>query len=370
MGIYEDLKVQTIINGSGKMTYLGSSVLSEEVREAMAQAGSRYVSMDELMTRAGQKAAQLCGSEDGMITCGASSGIIAAVAGIITGGNPLLTEQIPHPATEKRKIILQKGHVIDFGAPIRQMIEIGGGIVEEVGTVNRTRSYHIEESIGEDTAAILHVQSHHAVQTDMVPLEEVVKIAAARKIPVIVDAAAEEDLRKYTASGADLVIFSGAKALEGPTSGLVVGRRRYIEMCRAQMKGVCRPMKVGKENIAGLLRAMMGYEERRKGEKALQDEILSCLKEGLSGLPGISLQISPDSAGRAISRLKITVHERKCGLNAMELDVRLKEGEPAVYTRNHHADLGYIELDPRPMRKEDCETVIRKMKEILSPETA
>ena len=135
MGIYEELNVHTIINCSGKMTYLGSSVLSKEVGEAMVQAGGRYVSMDELMVRAGKKAAELCGSEDGMITCGASSGIIAAVAGIITGGNPLLTEQIPHPDTRKRQIILQKGHVIDLGAPIRQMSEDGGGIVRGVGTV-------------------------------------------------------------------------------------------------------------------------------------------------------------------------------------------------------------------------------------------
>ena len=370
MEIYEELNVHTIINCSGKMTYLGSSVLSKEVGEAMVQAGGRYVSMDELMVRAGKKAAELCGSEDGMITCGASSGIIAAVAGIITGGNPLLTEQIPHPDTRKRQIILQKGHVIDFGAPIRQMIEVGGGIVREVGTVNKTNPYHIEESIGGEAAAILYVQSHHAVQTDMVGLKEVTAIAASHGIPVIVDAAAEEDLRKYTAAGADLVIYSGAKALEGPTSGLVVGKRRYIEMCRAQSKGVCRSMKVGKENIAGLLKAMMLYEERQRSRKYRWDDILKCLYDGLKGLSEIKTEISPDSAGRAISRLKITVNREACRITALELDTRLREGEPAVYARNHHADLGYIELDPRPMRLEDCGIVIDRIKEILKPERA
>ena len=121
MGIYEELNVKPVINCAGKMTYLGSSVLSEEVLQAMAEAGRNYVSMETLMEAAGRKAAALCGAEDAMITCGASNGIIAAVAGVITEGRSLLVEQIPNPHTQKRRILIQKGHMIYFGAPIRQM---------------------------------------------------------------------------------------------------------------------------------------------------------------------------------------------------------------------------------------------------------
>lgn len=362
MGIYEELKVKPVINCAGKMTYLGSSVLSEEVIRAMAEAGRSYVSIDDLMDAAGNKAAELCSAEDAMITCGASNGIIAAVAGVITGGNMLLVEQIPNPRTQKRKIIIQMGHMIHFGAPIRQMIELGGGIPEEVGTVSKTLPYHIEDSIDQETAGILYVQSHHAVQTDMVPLNKVIEIASRHQIPVIVDAAAEEDMRKYTEAGADLVIYSGAKAFEGPTSGVIVGKKHYITMCRKQTKGVCRPMKVGKENIAGLLKAMMLYEERCRGKEEEQEKILDVLYQGLDGVPGIQAEICGDVAGRNIKRLKLRIDG---AISAEELDHRLKLGDTVIYTRNHHADLGYIELDPRPMSMEDCDIVIGRIKEIL-----
>ncbi|KAF0657198.1 hypothetical protein L245_40575 [Salmonella enterica subsp. enterica serovar Worthington str. BCH-4719] len=33
----------------------------------------------------------------------------------------------------------------------------------------------------------------------------------------------------YYRVGADLVIYSGAKAIEGPTSGLVIGKTQYAD---------------------------------------------------------------------------------------------------------------------------------------------
>ena len=365
MSIYEELNVPRVINCAGKMTYLGSSVLREEVMEAMNEAGASFVSIDELMLRAGEKIAELCEAEAAMVTAGASAGIIAAVAGVITGGDPLLTEQVPHPKTNKRKVILQKGHAIYFSAPMTQMIAIGGGIPEEVGTVSKTLPYHIENSIDEDTAAIMYAQSHHAVQTDMVPLDKVIEIAHKKGVPVLVDAAAEEDMQKYVKMGADIVIYSGAKAFEGPTSGFIVGRKCYIEMCRQQTKGVCRAMKVGKESVAGLLKALMlyGTDEAEKSER--QKEIVERLYGSLSGIDGLYVSISSDPAGRDIKRIKLTVNKDICGMDAIELDKKLKEGSPSIYTRDHHMDMGYLELDPRPMKKEECEVVTRKIKELL-----
>ena len=40
-------------------------------------------------------------------------------------------------------------------------------------------------------------------------------MARKHNLPLIVDAAAEEDLMCYYQMGADLVIYSGAKAIEG-----------------------------------------------------------------------------------------------------------------------------------------------------------
>lgn len=98
-------------------------------------------------------------------------------------------------------------------------------------------------------------------------------MAENHHLPLIVDAAAEEDLFKYSQAGADLVIYSGAKALEGPSSGLVLGKASYIEWVRLQGKGIGRAMKIGKDTILGLTQAVedrlkMGAEtgESMKGD--------------------------------------------------------------------------------------------------------
>ena len=60
--------------------------------------------------------------------------------------------------------------------------------------------------------------------------------------------------------GADLTVFSGGKGLRGPqSSGLILGRRDLVEACAVNASpnhGVGRPMKVGKEEIVGVLTAV------------------------------------------------------------------------------------------------------------------
>jgi L-seryl-tRNA(Ser) seleniumtransferase len=87
-----------------------------------------------------------------------------------------------------------------------------------------------------------------------------VEVAKAHHLPLIVDAAAEEDLVRYISKmGADLVIYSGAKAIEGPSAGLVIGKKEYIQWIRLQSKGIGRAMKIGKDNILGFTQAVEDY---------------------------------------------------------------------------------------------------------------
>nr|MBR9646687.1 DegT/DnrJ/EryC1/StrS family aminotransferase [Streptococcus sp. 11-4097] len=80
--------------------------------------------------------------------------------------------------------------------PVETMIYLGGGKLVEVGYANEGKAEHIEEAIGENTAAILYVKSHHAVQKNMISVEEAWEVAQRNNIPLIVDAAAEEDIQK------------------------------------------------------------------------------------------------------------------------------------------------------------------------------
>src|SRR5690349_13149460 len=114
------------------------------------------------------------------------------------------------------------------------MVYLGGGKLVEVGYANEGRAEHIEDAVTDKTAAILYVKSHHAVQKNMISVEEVWETAKRAGVPLIVDAAAEEDLQKYVKCS-DLAIYSGSKAIEGPTSGIVAGKREYIEWVKVQL---------------------------------------------------------------------------------------------------------------------------------------
>ena len=167
-----------------------------------------------------------------------------------------------HPYSEKiqrREIILPKGHNVDYGTPVEVMVQQGGGQVVEAGYANMCSVDHIAQMISPQTAAILYIKSHHTVQKSMLSVKEAAQVAKQSGIPLIVDAAAEEDLFRYIQEGADLVIYSGAKALSGPSAGLVIGRKELIEWVRLQSKGIGRSMKIGKENMMGLTQAVEEY---------------------------------------------------------------------------------------------------------------
>lgn len=363
--IYDKFGVRPVINASGKMTNLGGSVLSPDAAEAMRLASQNHVELDELMRRAGAIVAEATGAEAAWLTTGAAAGIALSVAAVVAGSDPARIEQLPDASfTERREVILQAGHMVNFGAPVTQMIRLGGGIPKVVGAVNVTTSAQIAGAIGAKTTAILFVQSHHAEQKGGIALDEVIALARAREVPVIVDAAAEEDLRGYLARGADLVTYSGGKAIGGPTSGFVAGRRDLVEAVRAQGRGIGRPMKVSKEQAIGFLAALEEYLSADAATIARRNDRSRRLREMLQGLPGLDVDLTRDEAGRDILRVALRPRPES-GLTARDLLDRLAAGSPSIRCRGHQASLGVIFVDPRELSVGAEEIIAGRLKEIF-----
>ncbi|UNT00605.1 DgaE family pyridoxal phosphate-dependent ammonia lyase [Streptomyces tubbatahanensis] len=369
--LYEELGLAPALNGNGKMTALGGSRLSDGVIAAMAEAARSHVVMDELLVAAGRDLAAATGSQDVCPTTGAASGIALAVAALIAGEDLARIEALPDPGGRPHEVVLPKGHAVHFGAPVRQMIALGGGRPVEVGSANKVRAAHLAGAIGERTAALLYVQSHHAVQKGMPSLAEVVAVGREYGVPVIVDAAAEEDPRAWTSTGADLVVFSGGKALGGPTSGLVCGSAELVAACRAQYGGIGRPMKVGKETVLGLVRAVRehaasseGGQDLRKGQGVHHDR-MARLAARLDTLAGITARVVPDEAGRDIHRAQLLVDPVRAGRDATGLAAELAAGSPPVFLRDHHAGSGRLAVDPRCLTADEEEAVVRRLTELL-----
>ncbi|MGG1314135.1 DgaE family pyridoxal phosphate-dependent ammonia lyase [Cohnella laeviribosi] len=354
--------LKRVINASGRMSILGVSAPSDTVMEAMKQGGQQYVEIADLVDKAGNYIAKVLGSEAAVVVNSASSGIALSVAAVVTQGDRRKSLRLHQEPIDRNEIIMLKGHNVQYGAPVETMVYLGGGRVVEVGYANEGRKEHIEDAISDRTAAILYVKSHHCVQKNMITVEEAWEIAQRRGIPLIVDAAAEEDIRKYV-QVADLAIYSGSKAIEGPTSGIVGGKRKYVEWLKVQLHGIGRSMKVGKETIFGLLQALDEYmvkPDKSEEEKASLQALMP-----LNDLPGVKVTVVQDEAGRAIYRGRIHIDESVAGISAKTVNDRLREGDIAIYTRDYGVRQGHFDIDPRPLMGDDIEIIAARIREIV-----
>src|ERR1700719_793286 len=77
--IYQQLGVRPVINCMGAWTVIGASRQWPELHAPMAEASSRFVFLEELQEKIGERLSKLIGSEAAMVTTGA--------AGAITLGN-------------------------------------------------------------------------------------------------------------------------------------------------------------------------------------------------------------------------------------------------------------------------------------------
>lgn len=359
--IYQRLGLKRVINACGKMTILGVSAVSPEVMAATAEAAGAFVEIDALVDRTGELVSAHTGAQDSYITSCASAGIAIAVAAVITRGEPDRVAMMPDSAGMANEILILRGHNIDYGAPITSAIRLGGGRVVEVGQSNLAARWQLEKAVSERTAALLFVQSHHSVQKGMLTLEDFVAVAKQFQLPLIVDAAAEEDLHQYIARGADMVIYSGAKAFNAPTSGFITGGREWIRCCKAQHHGIARAMKIGKENMVGLVKALELYGE---GIANMTPEKLASTVEAISALRGFSAEIEQDEAGREIWRVQVRVHSDVLGIDARQVEAMLRTGEIAIYTRRYFLHQGVFSIDPRTLDQHDLTTIVERLAQI------
>jgi L-seryl-tRNA(Ser) seleniumtransferase len=290
MSLYETLGVRPVINAAAAQTVLGGSLMPEPVLAAMHEAAQSFVHLPELHNRVGERLAGLTRNEAACISCGASAGILLAVAAAMTGDDTERAIRLPDTTgLHKTEVIVFRGHHNGFLSAVR---ETGATLIEISGDPAALR-----QATTERTAAVLWFAGDFWPD-DSLPLHRTVGAAHELGVPVIVDAADQipplSNLWQYTGEqGADLAIFSGGKGLRGPqSSGLIVGKADLIRACRANsgpMHSIGRPAKVGKEEMVGLLAAVewsLARDENvlHAGYEAVVDGWIV----GLSGVPGVS----------------------------------------------------------------------------------
>jgi uncharacterized pyridoxal phosphate-dependent enzyme len=332
--IYRRIGVEPIINGATTMTYLGGSLMPPEVLEAMRLASGCFVDLYELQVAVGRRIAELTRNEAAFVSGGAAAGLFLSAAVAMARDTAEGVLRLAELDRLPREFLIQHAHRI----PYDQAIELAGGRLIEIGSQAGTTEAELEQRIGPATAGIVHVAGAHLADGAL-PLEAVVRVARTQDIPVIVDAAAQlppvENLWDLTAAGADLVLFSGGKALCGPAStGLVLGRVRYLERFAANaapQQRIGRPMKVGKEDLIGILAAVEWYLAQDHAAIASRYEaIVDHVIDWARGRQDVDAVREPvGQAGQPTPRARITLTPDIADRRD-EILARLRAGTPRI----------------------------------------
>src|SRR3954467_3157951 len=321
--IYSRLGVKTVINCRGTWTYLSGSLEFPEVRAAQLEASEHFVNMLELQRGAGRRLAELTGAESGMVTSGTAGAMAAATAACMAGSNDKYVWQLPDTTGLKHEVIMMGGRSA-FDSAIR----LTGAKLVLVYSAEE-----LANAINENTAMIYTTDLGDKLQQEL-------KVAKDHKIPMLLDDAAgippADNAKLYARMGLDLYCFSGGKGLAGPQcSGLLLGRKDLIEAallnCSPREGAVCRPMKVGKEEIIGCLTALETW--LKIDEKKLYaewNERLDRIRKLVETVPGVKTETFTPEDGNRYPTLKVAWDQQGWRYSISDCVQELRSGHPVI----------------------------------------
>ncbi|WP_373649523.1 aminotransferase class V-fold PLP-dependent enzyme [Schlesneria sp. DSM 10557] len=364
--IYEHFGVTPIVNAVGYASRVTGSSPHPDVIAAMAAASAQYVELDDLIEAAGKLIHKCTGAETGIITAGAGAALTLAAAACLAGNRPEIMDQLPDVSNCPRdEIIYPAAGPFDYDHAIR----LSGAKLVSIEYRDADALEKIEKAINPRTAAIGYVWYG---LDDRVDLNKLVELAHRHHLPAIIDAAFSmppaENLTRFSRCGFDLIAYSGGKHLGGPqASGLLCGRADLIRSAWVQMvdmdvrsgtwslqhwvdagwisrsprHGIGRSMKVSKESIVGLMKALERYGQRdHAAEYARWKQSTDVLYEGLKDLPGLQITYLKQALnGQLYPLLQIdsgtgpgamSVRELLLALRALPRKIILAEDEQSV----------------------------------------
>ena len=372
--------------------------MDPEVADAMREASQFCVDIAELQARASEIISEITGAEAGYVTSGAAAGLLLATAASVTGPDPGKMNRLPDTEGMKNEVIISRSQRNFYDHAIRsvgvKLVEVGIADRYSGAGVRDTEAWEIADAITERTAAVCYVANPHALPH----LDEVVEVAHRYSVPVIVDAAGQlpprSNLRDFISQGADLVAFSGGKAIGGPqSSGILCGRRDLI-MCAALQHldmdvlkrqwnppkslidtsilpgaphhGIGRPCKVGKEQIIGLLTALERFAGGQlEVRSALWRNRIDELVAAFGNIPGVEFTIDVYSRPSEIPMAVLKLDAAVLGKTALDILLELQQGNPPIQANPSRLSEGIVLFGPVCMKLGEPETVALRLREIL-----
>ena len=375
--------LRRVINGTGIIlhTNLGRACLSDKAAQAAASVagsystleynvatggrGLRYTHVEELLCR-------LTGAESALVVNNNAAAVLLTLSGLTTGG----------------EVVVSRGELVEIGGSFRvpDIMEACGAVLKEVGTTNKTHLRDYDRAINDRTKALMkvHTSNYRIVGfTETPALADMVELGHARGMLVIEDLGSgclvdlnqfgihdEPTVQDSLRAGVDVVSISGDKLLGGPQAGIILGKKKYVDILKKHP--LTRAMRVDKMTLAALEATLRSYEAEKATEEVPTIAMLAVSQEALlakaeklcRGLTdaGCSAQVvsTQGQVGggsvptQMLKSFAVALEPKAGSVDAMEEKLRL--GEPPVIGRIHHDR--YL-LDVRTLKETDYAEIVK-----------
>jgi L-seryl-tRNA(Ser) seleniumtransferase len=383
---------RSVVNATGVIlhTNLGRALLSQAAVENVAllashysnleydlergQRGDRYVAVVGLLRR-------LTGAEEALVVNNNAAAVLLALQALAAG----------------REVVVSRGELIEIGGSFRipDIMRSSGALLHEVGTTNKTHLTDYRIAINEHTALLLkvHTSNYRIVGfTESVPREALVQLGNESQLPVMEDLGSgnlvdlaiygldqEPTVSQVVRAGVDVVTFSGDKLLGGPQAGILVGKKRYIEVLKRHPLN--RALRIDKMTVAALQATLRHYldpgmavheiptlrmitapvqEVNRRARRLLQR-----VKGVIGGDWSVSVQADVSEVGAgALPLTKIptrAISVRSARMSATEIEQHFRRQDPPVLGRIQQ---GAFLLDMRMVQDHELPEVVQAFQRI------
>lgn len=368
--MYRSIGVRPLINARGTYTIITGSETLPDVKRAMDLASRSFVHMDELMDAVGQRLADLTGAEWGIVSAGCCAAVTNCTAASIAGGNPERMQRLPDLVGLKNEVVVPAYSHNVYDHAVRML---GTKLV-----VVRDPA-ELERSFNERTAMVYIL----AGPQDDGPLgtRVIARVARAKNVPVVVDAAAEILTLKpnvHLDRGATAVAYSGGKCIRGPqAAGLLLGEKKFLQAAwinSAPHHAFGRSLKVGKEEIMGMLAAVEMWVKRdHKAEWAQWESWLNTIATSVKRVDGVTAEINQPSADLSNRSPELVMRwdGAKLGITGQELSKIALDTEPRITLAgaggNRPGNMAsHISIVPYQMQPGDEKVIAERLYALLS----
>lgn len=223
----------------------------------LGERGSRYTHVEEILCR-------LSGAESALVVNNNAGAVLLVL----------------NTLAEGKEVIVSRGELVEIGGAFRipDVMKRSGTLLREVGTTNRTHLSDYQKAIGPQTALLLKVHtSNFRVMgfASEVSLQELVQLGREHQLSVVDDLGSgclidltqyglekEPTVQETIKTGVDAVTFSGDKLLGGPQAGIILGKKKFLDLFK--INPLTRALRIDKLTLAALESTLLLYFDEKK----------------------------------------------------------------------------------------------------------